>query len=415
MPYTRTWSKDENEKLWSVVKDATSEKEALANARRAFPHDGLSYDAICRRLRRKGYGSLPAVIFKNRPKGPAAPPPRTVKEDLELHRMRAEVASTRQAKEKLIAELSDREKQIEVWKSLQNVKASRPVIASERVGAKQRRGTPVMLCSDWHVEEHVDPKTVNGLNEYTPEIAERRIVQMADAFEWMLRDSRFDCREAVVAFLGDLFSGYIHDELAEGNFMSPVQAGAWLLPRMEQMLRTIGARCQTLSRIIVVCNDGNHGRLTRKMRCATRTANSLEWFLYYNLAERMKDDPRFEFQIADGVWNYVDLYGKTHGFLHGDVYRYLGGVGGLLIPVRRGLNEDRKYLAFGEVPRRVDHVAMGHFHTRMDIEDISVNGSMIGITPYSMSIHAPPEKPKQSWYMVDSENGKCLSAPIWLT
>jgi hypothetical protein len=62
----------------------------------------------------------------------------------------------------------------------------------------------------------------------------------------------------------------------------------------------------------------------------------------------------------------------------------------------------------------VHHVSLGHFHTRQDFGDISINGSMIGVSPYSLRIHAPPEPRQQSWYLIDSERGKCLSAPIWL-
>jgi hypothetical protein len=414
MAHYRAWTKADKKQLFGAVKGARSKDEAILLASKAFPKDAFTYGSLTQLLERGGYPTLGAILAKNRPN---APPPvmsaKTVAEDLTKLRLQDQVKNLEASSKQLLVELADREKQLEVLKGMRELKYSlKPVTAPKRVGATQRRGTPVMLCSDWHVEERVDPKTVNGLNEYNPQIAERCIERMADAFTWMTKDTRYDCREAVIWLGGDLYSGYIHDELAEGNFMSPTHACAWLLPRLEKMLRTIAKNCPSISRFLVPCNDGNHGRLTKKIRAATRTANSLEWFMYFNLAQRMRDDSRFEFQIADGVWNYLDLYGKTFGFLHGDVFRYLGGVGGLLIPVRRGLNEDRKYLAFGETPRRVDHVSMGHFHTRMDLDDISVNGSMIGITPYSMANHFPPEARKQSWFLVDSEYGKCISAPI---
>jgi hypothetical protein len=64
--------------------------------------------------------------------------------------------------------------------------------------------------------------------------------------------------------------------------------------------------------------------------------------------------------------------------------------------------------------RKVSHVSLGHFHQRSDFGDISVNGSMIGVNPYSMHIHASPEPRQQSWFMVDSRRGKAMSAPVWL-
>lgn len=408
------WTKQEKDNFWAAVKDAKSFEDAYKAAQKAVPGREMSQEVMQRRLREWGKPSLSEIVAKNAPTRPV--------DHLERHRKRDEIAELKQELSKMVAELDDRQKKLDAFQKLAGVRPLKPITEPKRVGATQRRGTPVLLCSDWHVEERVDPRTVNGLNVWNLELAEKAIESLADSFCWMVLDSRFDVREALIALIGDLFSGYIHEELQEGNFLSPVQAVVWLIPRIEKMLRTIAARLPSIDRFIVPCNDGNHGRLTKKMRHGTRTANSLEWLLYWNLAARMKDDRRFEFQIAEGVWNYVELYGRTHGFAHGDIYRYQGGVGGLLIPVRRGLNEDRKYLSFdadcgpdARPAKRLDHVSIGHFHTRMDLDEgLSVNGSLIGINPYSMANHFPPEAPKQSFYMVDSRRGKCLSAPIWL-
>ena len=320
-------------------------------------------------------------------------------------RTREEMSQLNAVKARLVKDLADREDQIATLTALRAAKPSKPIVA-QGTGAKQRSAVPVMLCSDWHVEERVDPKNVNGMNEYNLDIAARSINTMAEAYEWFLRDSRFDCRTGVVWLGGDLYSGYIHEELMEGNFLSPTQAVLWLQSRIETMLRTIAATT-TLERIIVVCNDANHGRMTHKIRVSTRSANSLEWLLYQTLAARLSDEPRFEFQIAESEWSYLDIFGFTHAFTHGDSFRYQGGVGGISIPLRRGINEVRKY-------RKVDHVAMGHFHQRSDFGDITVNGSMIGLSPYAMRIHASPEPRQQSWYLVDSTRGKCITAPVWL-
>jgi hypothetical protein len=414
MSERRPWTKQESDRLWAAVKDAPSFEEAYARAAKACPQREISKDSIWDRLKRMGKPTLTEIIAKNAPLQPT--------DHLEKFRKQDVIAGLKAELAKMVAELDDRQKKLDAFQKLAGVRPLKPITEPKRVGATQRRGTAVMLCSDWHIEERVDPRTVNDLNRWNLDLAEKAIESLADSFVWMTKDSRFDVREVLIAIIGDLFSGYIHEELQEGNFLSPVQAVVWLIPRIEKMLRTIAANLPSVSRFIIPCNDGNHGRLTKKMRHGTRTANSLEWLLYWNLAARMKDDERFEFQIAEGIWNYVDLYGKTHGFAHGDIYRYQGGVGGLLIPVRRGLNEDRKYLNYdadcgpeARPARRLDHVSIGHFHTRMDLDEgLSVNGSLIGINPYSMANHFPPEAPKQSFYMVDSRRGKCLSAPIWL-
>lgn len=323
---------------------------------------------------------------------------------IQLHRLREHVTQLEAAKKKLLDELRDRDAQIDVLSALRAAPPS-PIVAPRGRGQGGRRiGTPCAIFSDWHVEEPVSLASVNGLNEYSLDIAEKCIDRCADAFEWLGSDQRYDCREAIVWLGGDLFSGYIHDELEENNFLSPVQAVEWLQARIEGMLRKILATTKH-ERILVVCNDGNHGRLTHKIRVATRTANSLEWLLYKTLAARMADERRLEWQIAESEWNYVDVFDTTIAFTHGDSFRYQGGVGGLLIPLRRGFNEIKKY-------RKCDLMVCGHFHQRTDTGEIVVNGSMIGVSPYSMHIHAPPEPRQQSFFLVDSTYGKCISAPI---
>jgi hypothetical protein len=326
--------------------------------------------------------------------------------DRKVRRLQQENASLLAAKKKLLDQLGERDEQIAALTHLGSAQPS-PIIAPRGRGeGKRRLATPVMLLSDWHVEEPVDPKLVNGLNEYNLEIAELCIEKCADAFEWLARDSRFEMREAVIWLGGDLYSGFIHAELQESNFLSPVQACVWLQARIEKMLRRILAETN-FERIIVPCNDGNHGRLTQKIRVSTRTANSLEWLLYKNLASRFADEPRIQFQIADGEFVYLDIFEHTIAFFHGDSVRFQGGVGGLLIPMKKALNELRKY-------RSVSSFAFGHFHQRIDLPDISGNGSMIGINPYSMHIKASPEPRQQSFFLVDSTRGKCMSTPVWL-
>lgn len=339
---------------------------------------------------------------------PAEPvePAESVGELQEAHADASEVNALRKAKKMLLEELRVRDAQIANLLELRRSKPLPPIEHFRKPGS-QRQGVPVMLLSDLHVEEGVTSEKTNGLNEYNLDIAAECLDACAESYAWMLQDSRFDCRTGVVWIGGDTFSGYIHEELVEANFLSPVQAVLWLQEHLEKMLRKIAALCPNLERIIVPCNDGNHGRNTHKMRVSTRTENSLEWLMYQTLAARMSDDPRFEFQIADAVWNYLEVYNTSIAFGHGDVFRSMGGVGGVLIPIKKGFNERAKY-------RKLDLMCIGHFHQRLDAGNIIVNGSMIGVNPYAISINCAPEPRQQSWFLIDSEHGKCLSAPVWL-
>lgn len=410
------WSESDEKKLLKVIGKATEVAEALSDAKAAIPHRNVTSESVGKKLARLGMPTLTEIVAKNSAKAPPKKAferaPRATRDELAEHRMRLQAKELEESNERLVQKLHDLEKQNEQLRYMRALRPVRPVVARKGRGeGRQRQGVPVMLCSDWHVEEPVDAAKVNGLNRYDLEIADKCIDTLAESWEWMINDRRYDCREGVVWLGGDHFSGHIHEELVEKNFLSPVRASAWLLPRMEKMLRRILANSPRLERLIVPCNDGNHGRLTKKIRIASRTENSLEWFLFFNLAERMKDEPRIQFQIAEGEYNFLRVFEQNLCFFHGDSIQYQGGVGGVLVPMKRGLNELRKYQPEGQ---QVDVFNVGHFHTYLNHGDVVVNGSMIGVTPYGMSKKFTPEPRRQAWYMLDSTRGKCLSAPIWL-
>lgn len=407
------WTEADEKTMLKAVSAAASVPAAIDAVRIALPGRNVTADALRKKLEAMGKPSLSELVAKNAPKVEyAAREERTPKNELAEHRLRLSVKELEDTKAKLLSELDTAHKKIGQLQDLRAIKPLKPVnVPKGRGEGKQRRGVPVMLCSDWHVEEPVDSAKVNGLNRFDLDVADDCITKLADAFEWMLRDPRYDCREAIVWLGGDLFSGHIHEELVEKNFLSPIRATAWLLPRIEKMLRKILATCPNIDRLLVPCNDGNHGRITNKIRIASRTENSLEWLLYFTLAERMRDEPRIEFQISEGEYNYLRIFDQTLCFFHGDSVKYAGGVGGILVPMKRGLNELRKYPV--EVGN-VDVFNVGHFHQYTNHGDIVVNGSVIGVNPYSMRYKLPPEPRRQAWYLLDQTRGKCLSAPIWL-
>lgn len=392
-----TWSDRDSAKLFGVVSRATSVTSAVEAAKAAFPKTDITYDVISNRLKRMGEPSLAVLTSKNHA---------TVDAAVADYKARERLAALEAKNKKLVAELAATQDELISYKSLARAPLTIPA-PKVRTTDTQRKGVPLMLCSDWHVEEPVDPRTVNGINEYNLEIADKCITKLAEAYTAMIQDSpRFDCRTGLIWLGGDLMTGYIHDELVEGNLLSPQQTQVWLLDRIETMLRTIAAT-SNLDKIMVACNSGNHGRATHKQRINTRENNSNEQVIYQTLRRVLRDDPRFEFHIADGQWLEVDVMGYRMAFTHGDTFKYGGGVGGISIPIKRGIAREFQ-------GRKMHQYCMGHFHQRQDFGDVQINGSMIGYSAYAQSIHAAPEQRQQAWMMIDSKRGKALSAPIWL-
>jgi hypothetical protein len=267
----------------------------------------------------------------------------------------------------------------------------------------------IAVASDWHVEESVDPSTINGLNSYDLEIADARAQRFWQKALRMTELARagVKVKQIVVGLLGDLMTGYIHEELVESNNLSPTETVLWLYERITRgldMLLDHGG----FERILVVCCPGNHGRTTPKKRVSTGYKNSFEWLLYRMLALHYRTTGRIQFQIANGILEYVDVLGTRVRFTHGDHgINYSGGIGGLTVGLRKA----------HDAWNHQDHADIticGHWHQLVDYGYAVVNGSLIGYGPYAQSIKARFERPQQAWLLIDKDHGKTMFAPLFV-
>lgn len=265
----------------------------------------------------------------------------------------------------------------------------------------------ILALSDWHVEEHVDPATVNGLNEYTPDIAKKRAerifqgaVQLVDVARTF---SKIDT--AVVWLGGDFISGYIHDELQEGNFMSPTEAVIFAQELLVKGIRFF-KREAGIKNLILPTSFGNHGRTTEKRRVASSYANSYEWLMYRNLEQFVKD-PGWQWKVENGYFNWLTLFNNFDvRCAHGDNIQYGGGVGGISIPVNKAISQWNKVR-----PAHLD--IFGHYHQMIEMSRWVANGSLIGYGAYALSIKAEPEPPQQTMIVVSKKRGKILRMPVF--
>jgi hypothetical protein len=329
------------------------------------------------------------------------------------HRQAEQLATARKREKALVSKIAEAERRADVAEALRaSAKLPKPIAAKRTTLAKadqlhKRVATPVFLLSDWHVEETVDPKTVNGLNAYSLEEAERRVERLGDAITWMIEHHRasFEIREAVLWLGGDLLSGYIHEELKEVAALSPVQTVLWLQERIERLIAKVLA-LPGLESVTVVTSHGNHGRTTPKTQISTGAANSYEWLLYQQLRRTFEPNNRVQFYIADGEFIYLDVHGVTIRFTHGDATKFGGGVGGIMIPIR-------KALAKWNTHKHADISCMGHYHSLHDLPDLVVNGSLIGLSPYGMRVGSY-EVPAQASFLIDAKRQtKCMATTLW--
>lgn len=274
-----------------------------------------------------------------------------------------------------------------------------------KVSSGTTEATPILVASDWHVEERVDQRLVNGLNEYSIGTARHRADKF---FRNGLRLTQICQQDAkintiVLALLGDFFSNDIHDELAEVNQLLPMDACLMAQDLIASGIQFLLDNSQF--DIVIPTASGNHARTTRQVHISTEAGHSLEYMMYQNLAKFFRNEPRVKFIIERGYHTYVQIHGLTVRFSHGHQLRYQGGVGGLYIPAGKALAQWNK-------GRKADLDIFGHFHSLKDGGNFISNGSMIGYNAYAVSIKADFERPQQAFVLIDSKRGRTITAPI---
>lgn len=339
------------------------------------------------------------------------PTPKPVEETLPPvaeHRLKAKNAALEMRIKQLLDDLSSAQRLNDYANDarMMHVEGIKP---RERASGAVREATALVLASDWHIEERVMPEQVANRNRYNLEISARRMERFFEATRYGLVFNRqiFKIRDLVLWLGGDFITNYLHEDNVQSNLLSPVEAIAYAHASITAGIHHLLGDPE-LERIVIPCNDGNHGRLSKRVNASTRIENSLEWLLYKMIAEGFKDEPRVQFLIPESVQTFLEIYGRTVRFTHGDSVNYQGGVGGVTIPIYKALGR-------WDTVRRADLTCMGHFHQLTSLSDLIINGSLIGYNPYAMSIGARFEPPAQAMTILDPLRFKSISMPLWVS
>ena len=266
---------------------------------------------------------------------------------------------------------------------------------------------PILVASDWHIEERVDSSTINGLNEFDLEIAKQRASFFFSNSLRLVRMFNQDVKidTIVLALLGDFVTNYLHDENRETNLLGPTEAIIFVKDLLYNGIKFLLENSDY--RLVIPCCYGNHGRLTQKMRHGNIKGTSLELIIYKWLSDIFKDEPRVQFDIAGGQMLIADIVGRRIRFHHGDLIRYQGGVGGITIPLNKAIAQLNKAL-----PVHLDII--GHWHQFLSGRNYLVNGSLIGYNAFAQYIKAEFEEPKQVFVLVDRDREESFMGKIVL-
>lgn len=326
------------------------------------------------------------------------------------HRLKQENRELRSKNEDLARQLAENSEWNDIIRAARSATLQRPSIHPRERKSKLREGTPLVLASDWHVEEEVKPERVAFRNKYNLEIAAQRMQRFFEAFRWGVRQQRdtFKIRDAILWLGGDFITNFLHEDDVENNLLPPLKALEFFQTNLYKGLYFL-LEDPEIEQYLIPMNDGNHPRLTKKLRHATRVDHALEVFLYAQVVMHFKNEPRFKFVMPESQYTFLDdVYGRTIRFLHGDVFQYQGGVGGLTVPLLRAVPR-------WESVKKADLTCMGHWHQRINLPNIMVNGSLIGYNSFAMSKGFTFEPPSQSLRMLDPLRWCGADIPLWVS
>lgn len=335
---------------------------------------------------------------------PDLEPAASSKEQLTEHRLRATIAQLKREKKQLLDDFHELEVAADLKEAV-GAMASRTIEFKSPNKAKSSQLMPWTGASDWHCAERVDPDTINDINEYDPGIARERAGRYFQrvAAQVALLGSKYKVETLGVWIGGDMISGAIHEDIAEMNELGPLGEAELLLDLWDSGLRYL---LDYVPKIHVVTSSGNHGRITHQTRVATRDKYCLESFTYRRMRDRTQDlGDRVTWQINKGIIDYVDVFGYLHRFTHGDSLRFGGGIGGLVVPLR-------KRIAKWDEHRPAAYTILGHFHQLGYPRAAMTNGSLIGFNAYAQKIGAAPEPPQQLFWAIHPQIGRCYMSPI---
>jgi len=214
-----------------------------------------------------------------------------------------------------------------------NVKPPKPSNATEPVSL-------VLGLSDGHVFDTVDPRTVNGQNNYNPNIAALRLERVVDVTTTWAQNYAAFCGvdELVILLNGDNISNMdgIHPE----ESTDAAKICKQVLDTALLYSQVIVELSQVFPKVRVVCSaDDNHSRTTKKTATSS-VSRDTSWNTILNefIAAHTINLPNVDFFMGESYLTFFEVKGATWCLTHGHNVRG-GGMAGVPVNGLKKLND----------------------------------------------------------------------------
>lgn len=262
--------------------------------------------------------------------------------------------------------------------------------------------THVLHLTDLHYGSVIDADEIDGFNEYSPEIAERRLQRLGELIIKNTTAQRhcYNVPNLHILATGDYISGGIHPELNATNaFPCPVQA--------VKCGYAIGALVAMFAphfkhvTIDIVTLD-NHGRLTVKPQASQGGENNWGYVTGSVVNLYCADIPNVRVNVHAKPTALVHIGPEDYLCFHGHQIKGFAG-----LPYygfdRRAAMEAIKRMGVPE--RAFTKLIVGHYHHAMNGQTWQLGGSLSGTDAFDHSC-GRHSKPHQTSWMVHPTHGE---------
>ena len=232
-----------------------------------------------------------------------------------------------------------------------------------------------LMLSDWHIGAKFD----TYLESYDTDVAKHRAKLLKDDAVEYCTLHKVDT--LYIEILGDLVSGIIHVNNRLAQCENIIQQN---ITASEMLGSLIFDLAKVVPNIKLVYCVGNHGRVNADVKESIAEEN-FEYLIRYYLEIKLQNLPNVEWldnEVTPEMCVYTLPNGRTIASMHGHRER------------KNTYQHTVKNITDFCEDYRINEVHMGHFHNHQVINNVVVNGSMMGCDEYAQRFkyHADPSQ-----------------------
>jgi hypothetical protein len=284
----------------------------------------------------------------------------------------------------------------------------------------KRGGKPqsaVLLLSDTHVGQVIEPNQTLGFGGYNLDIFLQRLKRLEQTVYSILHDHvTTPIEELVVPMLGDMLHGNLSHAVEAGQKHTLFEQHFFASHALAQFLRNVAA---LVPKVRVYTAVGNHTRwgTQRKMPTDNRYSN-FDMFTYAMIQALTRDIEELKWRLDKQPFAAFEVQGFQFWCGHGDHLR--GGDKALGIPahsIGRAIGSTMGLKARAKQPL-VNFYCFGHLHKPIGLPHtlgkVIINGGFPGLDGYGLMEGFQSYPPSQKFFLMHPKYGRAACYDLQL-